>query len=176
MYYQHQVNLTAAQVSRWLRGQCALLVLAGVLWLVTLDGLQIAGGHGWALLATLLSRLPLLGGPLGLAGPALSLSFAGAPVTTLQHLLWAYIGIQLCVYVGECWLKRTRLPLPWYSTLVPPAFAWAWPTWGVLAAPPILLLLGAHRMFAAPPPKEVPQQQKFEPRDEGIVLPPEKQK
>jgi predicted PurR-regulated permease PerM len=126
----------------WLRAVAVEAVIVGLLWLVGLELLHVPGAPLWALLGGLFQFVPVVGGMLSLAGPAIAMVLAH-PAEKLVHL-----GMVLGVYavivlldglVVEPYLLHRATLVPWWAALAGPVvLGLLIPPWGVLIAPPLL--------------------------------------
>jgi predicted PurR-regulated permease PerM len=104
-------------------------------------------GAALGLLAGVLQFVPHLGPVLGLIGPVLA---ATLHWKDWQHpayvlILYALIAVGDGLLLQPIIMKRTsKVPL-WASILVPLAFGFLLPFWGVLLAPPLLAVVFAYR-------------------------------
>jgi len=174
MQFQYHSNLTLQALRRWFVAQCYDSMCVMLLWGAALVWLQVPGAIFWAFVAGALQWVPHFGPVLALFGPAMAMLFSGAAFNHWLGLLGAYAaiaaidGLLLQPYLMR---RQNRVPI-WASLLVPVLLGILLPFWGVLLAPPLLAVIYAHRN--APKPEEPASEQKFSGTDQGIVLPPEK--
>ena len=168
MQFQYHANLTLGALRRWLIGQCYDSLVVSGLWLAAMFWLQVPWAPFWALLAGALQFIPHFGPLLSLAGPAMAMLYAGAPLVN-------WFG---------CWEPTRRLPRRWsFASAASDAPAESRALSGhqcslrscsassfrsgVLFAAPLLAVIYAYR--GAPKRKTPLPEQQFSSQDEGIV-------
>ena len=173
MQFQYHANLTLGALRRWLIGQCYDSLVVSGLWLAAMLWLRVPWAPFWALAAGALLFIPHFGLLLSLAGPAMAMLYAGAPLGSWFWLLGAYAAIATLdglLLQPLLMHRQNRVPF-WASVLTPLVLGIVFPFWGVLLAAPLLAVIYAYR--GAPKRKTPIREQQFSSQGEGIVLPPE---
>jgi len=141
------LRTTGSALKHWAIAQVQDSLAVGVLWLIGLYILHVPLAPLWALLAAMLQIVPHLGPILGLIGPMLAATIAWRnwehPVSVLA--LYAIVvvidGLLLQPYI----MRRTAKVPIWASIVVPIVLGIVWPFWGVLVAPPLLVVVYAYK-------------------------------
>ncbi len=129
-------------LGNWLRAVALEAMVVAVLWLVGLLALHVPYAPLWAGVAAVFQFMPVVGGLLTVAGPAIT-AFFGQPGDRVFHLcmvlgLYAAIMVVTGLLVEPYVLHRTTL-VPWWAALLGPVvLGLLIPPWGVLLAPPLL--------------------------------------
>jgi predicted PurR-regulated permease PerM len=147
MNLSEHLRVTAGALKSWFIAQLLDSCAVGILWWIGLHLLGVSWAPLWGLLAGVLQFVPHLGPVLGLIGPVLA---ATLHWKDWQHpayvlILYALIAVGDGLLLQPIIMKRTsKVPL-WASILVPLAFGFLLPFWGVLLAPPLLAVVFAYR-------------------------------
>jgi predicted PurR-regulated permease PerM len=137
------VGTAVAGLGDWLQAMVLDALIVGALWLVGLLALRVPYALIWAGLAVVLQLVPIVGGMLTLVGPAIAA--VAMPGDSLFHLsmvfgLYAVIVILDGLVVGPYVLHRRTL-VPWWAALLGPVvLGLLIPPWGVVIAPPLLVV------------------------------------
>lgn len=131
----------------WWRAMSLDAFLVGLLWLVGLWLLHVPLAPFWALIGALAQFIPNIGGVLALIGPTISLLFAGPNWQQFGLLLGLYAVI---IFIDQLflqpWLMKRTAKVPiWASIFGPIVLGIIIPFWGVLLAPPLLVIVFAFR-------------------------------
>jgi len=139
------VYILARALVNWMRAVALDALIVGVLWWVGLSVLHVPWAPMWAVLGALFQFVPVVGGMLAVAGPAIAVVL-GHPGDKLLHLsmvlgLYAAIVLLDGLVIGPYVLHRITL-VPWWAALAGPVvLGLLIPPWGVLIAPPLLAVV-----------------------------------
>lgn len=118
----------------------------GALWLVGLLIIRVPLAPLWAFLAVLLQFIPHFGPVLTLIGPALAALFLkGWEAMVYVLILYAIVVVVDGLVFQPYIMKRTAKVPVWASVLVPLVMAFTLGFWGVLLAPPMLVIYYAFK-------------------------------
>jgi len=141
------LRTTGSALKNWALAQVQDSIAVGLLWLVGLWIIKVPWAPLWALLAAVLQIVPYFGPILGMLGPVIA---AFIHWTDWEHPV-AVLGLYAIIVVTDGFLLQpylmrrvTKVPI-WASILVPIAFGFIFPFWGVLLAPPLLAIVYAYR-------------------------------
>jgi len=146
MNIRNHLHTLAISLRRWFVAQSCDALAVGSLWLLGLSVLQVPLAPLWAILAFLLQFIPGMGTILALPGPATAAALSGG-TERLAYVLLLYAAIVILdgLALQPLLMKRTSMVPVWASILVPLAFGLVLGFWGVLLAPPLLIIFYTFR-------------------------------
>ncbi|PYX86747.1 MAG: hypothetical protein DMG68_14440 [Acidobacteria bacterium] len=147
MAVEQHLRITASALKNWFLAQAQDSLAVGLLWLIGLLIIGVPLAPLWAVLATFLQFIPHLGPVLGVLGPVLAATMRWGD---WEHPLYVLILYAVIVVIDGLALqpflmKRTAKVPIWASIIVPIVAGIVWPFWGILAAPPLLAVIYAHK-------------------------------
>lgn len=136
----------------WWRAVTLDALIVGLLWLIGLELLHVPLAPLWAVLGALFQMVPMVGGMLAVAGPAIAVSLSPSDDVLFRVAmvlgLYALIAVLEGLVIGPLILHRETL-VPWWASLLGPiVLGLLIPPWGVLIAPPLLAVVFAFRRKA----------------------------
>ena len=133
----------------WWRAVTLDAAIVGVIWLIGLELLHVPFAPLWAVLGALFQMVPMIGGMLAVAGPAIAASLSGGDDVMFKLAmvlgLYGLIAVLEGLVIGPYILHRKTLVPWWASFLGPIVLGLLIPPWGVLIAPPLLAVLFAFK-------------------------------
>ena len=141
------LRTAASALGQWWKAMLLRAIGVTILWYVGLRLLHLTLAPVWALIAGAMTFVPHFGGVFSVLGPVFSVLLSGRDMERLAYVLGVYAVIAVVdqLLLQPLLMKRvSRVPI-WVSILAPIALGMLIPFWGVLLAPPLLVVVYAFR-------------------------------